>query len=382
MRYLSYRFIAACILLPPLLYILSIYGIESYFYNRIASAVTHLVPGDTGALLNGTVRLSDAVGTNLNRFLSDVPYREWGARVDVTVMTRTGKLIYPQPVEGRALPLSQNDPLLTASLNFGLLQEGLVSTVNVQVGRNSLVANILLCADVLGFLLLFGWYYRRGVKRSQKEDGQRNEEIQRLQGLLNRFSEDLSVLAEDRRQLEETLQSAEQRFHTERHRASENEEAWVAEIENLEGQLAANQARQEDQQTVIDSLKERLGQLEKPNKRKEASNRRQLATLKKRFSTLYKNIDIHERALKGFQDLTDDLQLKAEEIIHNLDADVSRVAVKRKVFSKNRNDTVLEVMFGNHGRFYFQPCPGNRFEVVVIGTKHTQQKDLEYIERL
>ncbi|MFH1984412.1 MAG: hypothetical protein ABIL58_21425 [Pseudomonadota bacterium] len=382
MKYLSYRFIAACILLPPLLYILTIYGIERYCYYRIAGAVTRIVPGDMGALLNGTVRLSDAVSANLTRFLSETPYREWGARIDVTVLTRTGKLIYPQPVEGRPTPLTQNDPLTTASINFGLLQEGLVTRIDVNLDPGSWFSTIVLCLDVIVFLLLFGWHYRRSLRRLRIEDCRREEETRRLQGLLSFFSKDLSVLADERRRLEETLQAAEQRFQSERHRASENEHAWVAEIESLERQLAENQARQADQKTVIDSLGERLKKMETPVKRKENAHRRQLALIERRFRTLYKNIDLHERALDGLQALNDDLQLKAEELIHQLDADSGRVVIKRKVFTKNKKETVFEVAFGNHGRVYFRAGDGRRLDVVTIGTKHTQRKDLEYIERL
>jgi len=102
----------------------------------------------------------------------------------------------------------------------------------------------------------------------------------------------------------------------------------------------------------------------------------------KRFKTLYKNLIVNDRAVKGFAGLTAELQLKAEEVIHQLNDDSSLVTIKRKVFGKKNRETVLEVIFAYKGRLYFRKSKEHGTEVMAIGTKHTQGKDLGFLDNL
>ena len=107
-----------------------------------------------------------------------------------------------------------------------------------------------------------------------------------------------------------------------------------------------------------------------------------LSCIKKRFNTLYKNIIIHDRAVSGFVDLNDDFKIKAEEIIHQLNNDPGLVTVKRKVFGGKGHETVLEAVFAYKGRLYFRNNRDKRVEVLAIGTKNTQARELEFLARL
>ena len=80
--------------------------------------------------------------------------------------------------------------------------------------------------------------------------------------------------------------------------------------------------------------------------------------------------------------MTEEMGLKAEELIHQLNADAALVPVKRKVFTKKGNTTAFEVTFAYNGRLYFRKSKDNRVEILTIGTKNTQQKDLTYIDSL
>jgi hypothetical protein len=84
----------------------------------------------------------------------------------------------------------------------------------------------------------------------------------------------------------------------------------------------------------------------------------------------------------GFLDLNEELRLKAEEVIHQLNANSDLVAVKRKVFGKKNRETVLEVVFAYKGRLYFRKREDRRVEVVAIGTKNTQERELEFLSSL
>ncbi len=89
-----------------------------------------------------------------------------------------------------------------------------------------------------------------------------------------------------------------------------------------------------------------------------------------------------QKAIDGFINLNEEQQIKAEETIHLLNRDPGSVIVKRKVFSgKKHKATCFEILFAYNGRLYFMNHP-NKTEVVLIGTKQTQNRDMEYLHNL
>ena len=62
--------------------------------------------------------------------------------------------------------------------------------------------------------------------------------------------------------------------------------------------------------------------------------------------------------------------------------DPKRVPIKRKVFGKKNRETVFEVLFAYKGRLYYRYTQEQKPEIVAIGTKHTQSKDLAFIDQL
>ena len=152
------------------------------------------------------------------------------------------------------------------------------------------------------------------------------------------------------------------------------------EIESLEQKLKRNIARQETQQQEISALKEKIQNREKgrrPTRRARAAD-----AVKRRFNVLYKNLALKDRAISGYLDLNEELKLKAEEVIHQLNSDPAAVAIKRKVFGGKGQKTVLEVIFGYKGRLYFRNTTEQRVEVLAMGTKNTQARELEFLARL
>ena len=74
--------------------------------------------------------------------------------------------------------------------------------------------------------------------------------------------------------------------------------------------------------------------------------------------------------------------MKAEEVIHQLNANPDLVPIKRKVFGKKNRQTVLEVVFAYKGRLYFRKGQDRRVEVLAVGTKNTQERELEFLANL
>ena len=122
---------------------------------------------------------------------------------------------------------------------------------------------------------------------------------------------------------------------------------------------------------------------QKSNKYKQEKQKIKAAeSIKKRFNTLYKSLLINERAVYGFVELNDEMKIKAEEVIHQLNDDPSVVTIKRKVFGGKGQKTVFEVVFAYKGRLYFRNLKNRRVEVLAVGTKNTQAKELEFLAGL
>jgi len=136
-----------------------------------------------------------------------------------------------------------------------------------------------------------------------------------------------------------------------------------------------NLGLQDKQQKLIDSLEEKI-------KNYEREKIKDYEAVQRRFRALYKNISINKKAVNGFLDLTDDLKIKSEEIIHQLNENPQLVSIKRKVFGRKNMEKILEVIFAYKGRLYFRKQKSNKIEILTIGTKNTQTKDLEFLSSL
>ena len=103
--------------------------------------------------------------------------------------------------------------------------------------------------------------------------------------------------------------------------------------------------------------------------------------LRKRMETLYKNTTFSGRALAGLTELPEPMQIKAEEVIHQLNAHADDVPIKRKLFRSKGKATVFEIVFAHKGRLYFRRNKARRVDILAVGTKNTQERDLAYLDR-
>ena len=154
----------------------------------------------------------------------------------------------------------------------------------------------------------------------------------------------------------------------------------IKEIVALEEKIHNKISMLTERQEEIDTLKEKIKLFEKEARKESKQKTKVYNSVRKRFKTLYKNISIEKRAIIGFLDLTEDMKIKSEEIIHKLNENPKLVPIKRKVFSKKGRATVQEVLFAYNGRLYFRASKNSRIEILTIGTKNTQIKDLEYLD--
>lgn len=383
MRHVSIRILACCILLPPLLYLATVAALEVFLAREIRRGLEENLLGDTRPLLEGSLRLQAAVQANVERHLERSPWRKAGVAVRASVKTTGGKPVYPAFVEEERSPGQGGaEPLAVARENFRLLEEGLLVEAEVRLEHNRPLSNALLALYVAAALSVLFGHYRRAVRKSRSEEEERRRETERLAALQAETSARLAAVEREREALAAEARALEERVKSERLRAERNEDDFIREIEDLETKLAEHLARQEKQREEIEALRETLVGLDREQRREERARVKAEEAIRRRLNTLYKNIAVNDRAVQGMAELTEELRLKAEEVIHQLNAAPDLVTVKRKVFGKKNRETVLEVVFAYKGRLYFRRGPDRRVEVLAVGTKNTQERELEFLASL
>lgn len=377
MKYLSFKILILCILLPPVLYILSVQSIENHLKVRYLSEIENIYIGDTRSLFDGSVRLQDAVNKNIDLFLQNKALISYGVRVNIAVATKQGTILYPALFEEEQESFLPSDPIRVAADNYNLMNEGLRVQVDLKLEHNTLLSNAFLSVYVFASVLALYFYYRAGLKKAKIEELEKSAEIDRLLNIEKKYTDNLIALEKEKENLSAKYAQIKKELRNEKVRATSNEDEMIAEIVSLEEKIETNLALQDKQRNEIDALKEKSNRSEggKPKTKN-------FHAVQKRFMTLYKNISINERAITGFIELTDDLKIKSEAIIHQLNEDPRLVPVKRKVFGGKNLEKVLEVIFAYKGRLYFRKPKDSKIEILALGTKNTQAKELEFLSSL
>ena len=368
--------------MPPVLYILTAYSIERHFQAVYTDEMEAVYLRDTRELLDGSARLRDSVAANIERYLKSRRLIPLGLDVVVTATTKSGELLYPAVYDQDGMKRTEATPTQIAQENYALMNEGLSVQVVTKFEHNRILSNSFLIAYVLFALLYFYFHFRRAATHLDIEETRRRKEIDRLQHLEEQNTLKLENLLSEREHLKSKFEELKQNLYSEKTKALRNEDELIDEIDGLEKKLNENLLLQDAQQEEILELQERLEAQQKSQRKNRKQKVKVEDNIRKRFQTLYKNINFHERAIRGFVDLKDELKLKAEEVIHQLNEDASLVTIKRKVFGGKRQKTVLEVIFGYKGRLYFRNTEERRVEVLAIGTKNTQTKELEFLANL
>ena len=381
MKYFSFKILILCILLPPVLYTFSMQSIESHLKDRYANEIEDIYIGDTRPLFDGSVRLKDAININIGRFLQSKTVILWGAKANITVTTKRGMILYPAGFEDKEGSFLQPDHMKVASDNYSFMNEGLEINVDIILEHNTLLSNAILAFYICVSVLVLFFYYRAGVNKARREEMEKSSEIARLMELEENYAGNVQSLERERENLKSEVFEVKKGLESEKIRASRNEDEMIREIVLLEEKINNNIALQKEKQEEIDVLREKIKRFER-GRGKDGKQTKGFDSVQKRFKTLYKNISFNDRAISGFIDLEDDMKIKGEEIIHKLNEDPEFVQIKRKVFGKKSRKTVQEVIYAYKGRLYFRKTKDNRVEILTIGTKNTQSKDLEFLDNL
>jgi hypothetical protein len=177
MRYFSIKILVLCILLPPILYIISIQTLERYLNEKYAVEIENAYLGDTRLLLDGSIPMKDSINDNINQYLQSKILNDYGLKMAVTVSTKKGKLLYPGTFEDDRESYLPRDSSLIASENFALMNEGLTVKLDVKVEHNKLLSNTILAVYIVLSLLALYLHYRKITNRIQQAEMDRSREM-------------------------------------------------------------------------------------------------------------------------------------------------------------------------------------------------------------
>jgi len=382
MKTFPYKTLFLCIFLPPTLYILTLNGLEQYLQKTETAQIRELMIQDLEALYQGRYTVKEEVVRNMADYLS----RNWkyrlGVRMNILVKTLDDRILFPsesalQPGDAFDFSSREMDSLRymeVASENYRILSEGLALSVAVQIRHNTWLSNAILVFYVFLALLLIQRMVRGGLKESEQEEAEQKQAIGRLAVRLEGAESKLAGVRSKEAEYLERIHG----LNKDKGDLARDVDELLEEIEKQESGLSEQARLKEEMAEQVLQLRSELDRLSLKGKKKKKT----VDGVAKRFAVLYKNLGFTQRSLEGFLDLTDEFQLKAEEVIHKLNEDESAVSVKRKVFGKGGKMNVLEVVFSYSGRIYYQKDSQAKKTVVAVGTKNTQEKDLAYLESI
>jgi hypothetical protein len=391
MKYLSFRIIFLCIFLPPVFYIFSIQGLEMYFQQKYTADLQKALLPDPIALLQGQTRIQNEISHNIDDYMSERQALKWGVLLEVVVRTKTGRWLYPRVdynLSSSGEPSSESEfaspaeVMEIAGKNMEIMDEGLNLAVKVEIPRNSLLANGILVFYILFFATVLYWLYMKRAKESEMLTSKNQEALEAAASSLEQAEHKLQSLVDKEQNYKKEIDRLRAEVAKTSEELRDREDEALTEIETLEQKVEESLALREEMEKEVFRLMEEMDRLESAVKPSPKKLEKQVDRTTKRFTTLYKNLEFHDRAVEGFLSLRSDLQLKAEELIHNINENSDRLTVKRKVFAGKGALPTFETEFAYRGRIYWKRTSGGKVRVLAIGTKNTQGKDLAFLEGL
>jgi hypothetical protein len=385
MRYFPLKTIILCLVFTPFFYIatLNVYQkvLNQIYFQKIED---HSI-GETPLLLKGLISIEEQLTKNIHAFSkNDRMIQHLGLDFNVIVTTHNGKLLYPTFVDADAFIknfFEEENLEKTAKRNFGILNEGLKFSVRVNLNHGSRIANLILIGYFSFAILIVLIFYKIGSSRAKRDTKIKNTLIDDLQKEEQAHKKLLGNIKKERQDLLETIKSLKTRYKEDKKKLKINEDVMFEEIVSLEAQLNSFNELKDKNDEEIKRLKVKIKKYERRKSSK--SKRNQFGFIVKHFAVLYKDIEMNRKAISGFLSLNDDQKIKAEECVLLLDRNPDRIIIKRKVFSgKKHNTSCFEVLFAYNGRLYFRKNENNKIEVLVIGTKNSQAKDMEFLHSL
>ena len=373
--------LALCVFFPPIAYILTLQIAETHLGQRYHKDIKKVFLGDTHLLLTGGSDIREVIQRQIESYLANDLMAKMGTDVQVTVVTRQNTLLFPLVANLDVDRGLQQNPMTLAAENYKLMNEGILLKVGVKIPHNALLARCFLILYIFLDMTALGFYFLKTEKFRAEQQG-KIKELEKLRIQEEAYRRRLKDLAGERKSQILELEATKKNLEKEKELAVSNEEELFNDVVLLEKELEMQTAVQERQDVEICRLKEMIEGLQAEQQKLHYRKRGKTSGERKRFATLYKNISLNDRAFEGINALSDEMKIKCEEVIQQLDSEPSQVPIKRKVFGPKGREAVFELAFAYKGRLYYRNLANRRVEILCVGTKNTQGKDLEFLNRI
>lgn len=377
MRTIPYRLFLLCFIVPAVLYVLTLHYVETILNRHIVQTVPTIVLPNTAAVNAGLERVETAVARNIRSYLQQQWFTYAGLSPFILVSSGDGKILYPPSHENTELSLTDNKDAVLHE-NQTILQRGLLTDVNLHIDHSSVFAigSLLFYVSISGSIL--GYRVRISILQHRQQEAEAQYKLEQLRLREQDLSSQLDVLNHERDSFALRLEHVRSDLQSQQAKFTTQEEELLQEIITLEERF---QSQIETQHVLEEEIQELRAEIERQRSKSESPKKsRGEALLVRRLQTLYKNLELHARALEGFVALNEELQLKAEEILQQLNIS-DELSVKRKITGRRLSFPIFEIPFGYRGRLYFAKKEA-RIEILAIGDKNSQGKDLDYLEKL
>jgi hypothetical protein len=383
MKNFPFKILFLCIFIPPVFYIFSLNGLEIYLQKKTEAKISQIIIKNDNELYEGRCSVKDEINRNISEYLKEkaILYR-LGINTDIIVKTKSNRVLYPAQLSEDKNEYQQSGTGVTqnymdlAAQNYSVLKDRLVILIDVRVRQNSWLSNSILVFYIAVALLILRIFILKGIKYNEEKEKEQSRIITEMSERLFSYEDEILNIKEKERGYSDSIAE----LNREKANLSSDIDGLLEEMERLESGLKAQREIRETREREIDTLKKEIEDINLKGEKPKKKTRKQ-EIIDKRFRVLYKNLTFTEKAIEGFVDLSDELQLKAEEVIHRINEDDSGINIRRKVFSKGGKINVLEVDFAYSGRIYYQKETKSKSTIIAIGTKATQTQDLGFLER-
>ena len=185
MKHFPFKTLFFCIFLPPIVYAITLQGLEGYLKKHETSNINKILIQHQEALFEGRYTLEDEINRNIGEYLGGNIKYKLGIRIHILVKTRDDRILYPtrysvdtgdssQLDDFSRLPNESLNYMDVASENYRYLNEGLVLSVDVTIRHNSWLSNAILICYVFLSLLIIRNIIKRGLRENEKRDVKRN----------------------------------------------------------------------------------------------------------------------------------------------------------------------------------------------------------------
>jgi len=390
-RLYSFRVYYVAIFVFLLLYLFTVRAVESSLDDHFQSVV------EAAVIVTDLDRpISEQIHDALTERVDETGWVRWGG-VQVTTLVLASDGVTWLYVDGREIPQPEGlDPTDVLRQAVDLLPAQ--ADVSATLPHNALLANAVLvvyAAVLLQFLYLY-------TRASQRRDGERLEEalaardetavrteqitseLETLRARLlevepaeREHSEEIRSLQKERIALQSQLQRLATREEELRGKADQAVEL-SQEVRALEDLLEEAGSDLSTKDHEIRDLEQNL----KKASRGSGAGKRGTDAVARRLRTLYKGLEIDDRAIEDMVGLGDDtMRLKAEEKLKRLESEAENITVRRKVGGLPDNLSIFELGFAGKGRIYYTRGVQQRFRILAIGAKNSQDADLDYLRR-